>query len=401
MDRLMDLAPLYLKKREEKRLRNGHPWLFSNEVDVGRSPLKSYAPGQPEQIRTHGEEIIGCGYINPKSLNCVRVLSRDPEAVIDAEFIGQRVRQAVASREQIYDAPFYRAIYGEGDGLPGVVVDRYGDLLVMQVGTAGMDQLTDQLIDALRAELKPSAILLRNDASARELEGLPQYVEAAIGKVPDTVEVPEHGARFLTSPAQGQKTGWYFDHRANRAQLLQWSSGGRVLDLFSYIGAWGVQAAVAGATDVTCVDSGESAILGVQTNAELTGVADKVNTIRGDAMQVVKELRRDGEQYDVVVVDPPAFIKRRKDTQSGTEAYRRLNGVAMQLVADGGLLVSASCSYHFGRDKHLETLARVARGNRSQASIIWEGGQGPDHPRHPALPESAYLSTFFCRINRH
>ncbi|MEM7408212.1 MAG: class I SAM-dependent methyltransferase [Pseudomonadota bacterium] len=180
---------------------------------------------------------------------------------------------------------------------------------------------------------------------------------------------------------------------------MPWIKDCTVLDLFSYVGAWGVQAAVGGASQVTCVDSAESALQGVEVNAALSGVTERVNTLRGDAMNLVKDLRRDGQRYDVVIVDPPAFVRRRKDITAGAEAYRRLNGVAMQLVNDGGLLVSASCSYHFGRERHLETLARVARGNRLHAQVLREGGQGPDHPAHPAVPESVYLSTFFCRIN--
>jgi 23S rRNA (cytosine1962-C5)-methyltransferase len=394
----MEMIPVYLKKREEKRLRNGHPWLFSNEVDVRKSPLKSFTPGQPVQVRTHGEEVIGCGYINPNSLICVRLLSRDPNTVIDQELLRRRLRQSISLREELFDAPFYRMVYGEGDALPGLVIDRYGDVLVAQIGTAGMDQLTSLVIDTLREELSPKGILLRNDGASRELEGLERFVDTAYGHVPETLELPEHGARFQVSPATGQKTGWYYDHRSNRARTLPFAKGRTVLDLFSYVGAWGVQMAVAGATEVTCVDSAESAIAAVNINAELSGVADRVRTVKGDVMNIVKELRREGQQYDVVVVDPPAFVPRRKDQTAGTEAYRRLNGVAMQLVREGGLLVSASCSYHFSREKHLETLARVARGNRQHAQILFEGGQGPDHPSHPALPESVYLSTFFTRV---
>lgn len=395
----MEAAPLYLKKREEKRLRNGHPWLFSNEVDVGRSPLKSYIPGQPVQVRTHGEEVVGYGYINPQSLICVRLLSREPDTVLDQALLEERITRALALREQFYDAPFYRLVYGEGDALPGVVIDRYDDVLVVQIGTAGMERVIDELVAALEAVLQPAGILLRNDTTSRDLEGLERYVNVAFGHVPEWLQVPEGAARFQVQPAAGQKTGWYYDHRRNRAELMGLVEGKRVLDLFSYVGAWGVGAAAAGAAHATCVDSGEAALEGVETSAELSGVRDRVDTIRGDAMGVIRDLRKAGERYDIVVIDPPAFIPRRKDMTAGVEAYRRLNGVAMQLVEDGGLLVSASCSYHFARDKHLETLSRVARANRTHAQILYDGGQGPDHPRHPALPESQYLSTFFVRVN--
>ncbi|MEM7404124.1 MAG: RlmI/RlmK family 23S rRNA methyltransferase, partial [Pseudomonadota bacterium] len=226
----MDMIPVYLKKREEKRLRNGHPWLFSNEVDVGRSPLKSFMPGQPVQVRTHGDEVLGCGYINPNSLICVRLLSRDPHASLDAELIGRRVRQAAALRARCFDSPYYRLVYGEGDALPGLVVDRFGDLLVVQLSTAGMDRLTALIVDALREELAPSGILLRNDTPARDLEGLERFVDTAYGHVPETLQLQEHGGTFQIEPGSGQKTGWYFDHKANRAWLLPWIKDCTVLD---------------------------------------------------------------------------------------------------------------------------------------------------------------------------
>lgn len=395
----MQLAPLYLKKREERRLRNGHPWLYSNEVDVERSPLKSFLPGQTVQVRSSGNEVIGFGYINPASLICVRLLGRGDDEAPQAEaLIERRVRAALALRERLYRTPYYRLIYGEGDALPGLVVDRYDDILVVQVGTAGMELLTDTVLEVLQQVLAPRGILLRNDISSRELEGLERYVRVAAGTVPDTLEVLEHGARFSVSPLQGQKTGWYYDHRANRAWLLDKVAGARVLDLFSYVGAWGVECAVAGAREVLCVDSGEAAIEGVTEAAERSGVAARVATLRGDAMQVIKDLRRDERRFDVVIADPPAFIKRRKDATAGVEAYRRLNGIAMQLVADGGLLVSASCSYHFSRERHVETIARVARANRRHAQLLSEGQQAADHPVHPALPETAYLKALFVRI---
>jgi 23S rRNA (cytosine1962-C5)-methyltransferase len=395
----MQVAPLYLKKREERRLKGGHPWLFSNEIDTGRSPLKSYLPGQPVQVRTHGNDVVGHGYINPATLIAVRLLSRGETQAEMAELIEHRVRNALDLRERIYSEPYYRLIFGEGDALPGLVVDRYDDVLVAQITTAGMEAMLDTVIGVLQDVVRPAGILLRNDVSSRELEGLDSYVKTAFGNVPDTVGVVENGARFEVAPATGQKTGWYYDHRDNRAWLQSKIGTGSVLDLFSYVGAWGIQAAVAGAREVTCVDSGESATDAVTSNAILNGVEDQVQTLRGDVLNVVKDLRREGQTFDTVIIDPPAFIKRRKDSTAGTEAYRRLNGLAMQLVAPGGFLVSASCSYHFPRDKHLETIARVARGNSRHAQVLSEGGGAPDHPVHPALPEMSYLKTLFLRIS--
>lgn len=393
----MQLAPLYLKKREERRLRSGHPWLYSNEVDIDRSPLKGFLPGQFVQVRTHGNDVVGYGYVNPGTLISVRLLGRGETEVDAAGLVARRLRAALALREQLFDEPYYRLVYGEGDALPGLVVDRHGDVLVVQVSTAGMEGLTGTVIDALRELLEPRGILLRNDVPSRELEGLPGEVRVVHGEVPETLEIREHGARFQIAPVSGQKTGWYYDHRANRGWLLDKVNGARVLDLFSYVGAWGVQCAVAGAARVLCVDSGEAAIEAVRTNAGLNGVGERVDTLRGDVLQVIRDMRRDGQRFDVVIADPPAFIKRRKDATAGVEAYRRLNGLAMQLVDDGGLLVSASCSYHFSRERHVETIARVARANGRHAQLLAEGQQSPDHPVHPALPETAYLKTLFVR----
>ncbi|NKC11918.1 MAG: RlmI/RlmK family 23S rRNA methyltransferase [Gammaproteobacteria bacterium] len=404
----MQLAPIYLKKREERRLRNGHPWLFSNEVDTGRSPLKSFLPGQAVQVRTHGNDVLGYGYVNPNSLICVRLFGRGDDAPPLRELLKTRISAALRLREQLYEAPYYRLVYGEGDAIPGLVVDRYGAILVAQISTAGMEQLTEELIEALVEVVKPSGILLRNDLAARSLEGLTSFVRVAYGEVPESLTVQENGANFNVSPFHGQKTGWYYDHRANRAWLRAYlrqahtgkapRPGATVLDLFSYVGAFGIQSVMAGAEHAVCIDSGEAATTAVTENAAMNGIAGQVEARRGDGLDLIKELRREGRKFDVVVADPPAFIKRRKDSTAGVEAYRRLYGLAMQLVANGGLLLAASCSYHLAREQQVQTIARVARGNRRHAQILAEGQQAPDHPVPPALQETAYLKTLFVRV---
>lgn len=395
----MEFAPVYLKKREERRLKSGHPWLYSNEIDTGRSPLKGFLPGQPVQVRTFGNDVVGHGYINPSTLISVRLMTRGEDAIDLKAVVEERLAHALAMRDHFFEAPFYRMVFGEGDALPGLVVDRYNDVLVAQISTAGMENLTDVVVESLTKLVNPSAIVLRNDVSSRQLEGLESSVTTVMGEAPEKVEVREGEARFEISPLAGQKTGWYFDHRNNREWLHNRVDNGSVLDLFSYVGAWGLGAAVNGASQVTCVDSGEAAIAAIENNARLNDVESRVETIRGDAIDVIKDLRKAGRKFDTVIVDPPAFIKRRKDIKAGVEAYRRLYGLAMQLVRSGGLMVSASCSYHFDRDKHIETLARVARGNRQHVQIIGEGGCAIDHPIHPALPEMAYLKTFFLRAS--
>lgn len=395
-----DLTPLYLKKREARRVRRGHPWIFSNEIDVERSPLTDIEPGQAVEVRDHGGEFLGNAYANPHSLICARIVSRVPGQHLDEALLLARVRRALALREWLFAGPFYRLVFGESDGLPGLVVDRYDQVLVAQIGTAGMEALREQVLGVLGAVLRPQAIVLRNDIGSRALEGLPSYVETPVGWVEEPIACEENGVDFEIYPLSGQKTGWYFDHRLNRRRLRDYVAGRRVLDVFSYIGAWGVQSAVAGARQVLCVDSSSQALETAQRNAARNRVSESVSVLRGDAFDALKALHDGGERFDVVVLDPPAFIRRKKDVQSGLEAYRRLNRLAMRVLGDQGVLVSASCSTHLQRERLLEVVWASARGGGRALQVLEEGHQGPDHPVHPALPESAYLKLLLLHVTR-
>jgi 23S rRNA (cytosine1962-C5)-methyltransferase len=389
---------LVLRKDEERRLRAGHAWVYSNEVDIARTPLKALAPGEPVAIVSHRGQWLGWGYANPHALICARIVSRDRAHPVDRSLIVHRLNVALGLRERLYAAPYYRLVYGEADGLPGLVVDRYGDVVVTQITTAGMERLRDAIVEALQKVLQPAAIVLRNDSSAREPEGLPSYVEVVDGTVPDEVEVHEGGQRFAVSLTEGQKTGWFFDQAANRDRLIRYVGGRTVLDVFSYVGAWGVRAAAAGARAVTCVDSSERALAGVVANASRNGVGDRVTTVRGDAFAVLRELKAAGQRYDVVVLDPPAFIKRRKDTKEGMLAYRRINEAALTLLERDGLLVTASCSFHLPAEDLLRTTQQAARANDRSLQLLEQGQQGPDHPVHPTIAETAYLKAFYLRV---
>lgn len=393
----MSLPPLRLRKNEDRRLRAGHLWVFSNEVDVERTPLTAFAPGEPVEIQDARGAPLGMGYVNPRSLIAVRLVSRDRDARLDAALLKRRLARALALRELLFDRPFYRLAYGESDGLPGLVADRFGDHLVVQLTTAGMERAREEVVRALRDLLSPAGILLRNDSSGRALEGLESYVETAHGQVPETVPLEENGVRFQ-APMAGQKTGWFYDHRMNRARLMAYSRGRRVLDVFSYVGGWGVQAAAAGAEHVLCVDASAEALEHVGRNAALNGAAERVATRRGDAFEVLRMLAAEGERYDVVVLDPPAFIKRKKDQKAGEEAYRRVNQLAMEVLRQDGILVSASCSYHLPREALQDAMLRAARHAGRSLQIVEQGHQGPDHPIHPAIPETAYLKAFFGRV---
>jgi 23S rRNA (cytosine1962-C5)-methyltransferase len=391
------LPTIVLRRHEERRLQRGHLWVYSNEVDTQTTPLKGFAPGDPVTVLAQGGQPLGSGYVNPHSLICARLISYQRDVVLDRRLLAARLGAALALREELYDRPCYRLVHGEGDGLPGLVVDRYQDVLVVQIGTAGMERLRDELIAALVELLAPRAILLRNDSPLRTLEGLDSAVETVHGTLPERLAIDEGGLRFEVAASGGQKTGWFFDQRPNRDRLLRYARGKRVLDLFSYVGAWGLRAAAAGASEVLCVDSSAPALDQLAANASANGLDDRVATRRGDVFEVLRALRAAGARYGVVVVDPPALIKRGKDHKAGLEAYRRLNRLALQVLAPGGVILTSSCSFHLARDELRGALERAARQVDVELQILEQGHQGPDHPVHPAIVETDYLKCLVAR----
>ncbi|HWK75418.1 MAG TPA: class I SAM-dependent rRNA methyltransferase [Povalibacter sp.] len=389
------LPELRLKRGEDRRLSAGHLWVFSNEVDTARTPLTAFEPGELCRVVSDRDKFLGHAYVNPHSLISARLLGRDPEFVPGKSLIVHRLQVAQSLRRSLYERPFYRLAYGESDGLPGLVLDRFGDIVVGQIATAGMERLKGEIADAVKKVLAPTALLWKNDSGARELEGLPSYVETAFGEAPEHVTVEEGGLGFQVPIGSGQKTGWFFDQSANRLALRKYVGGARVLDVFSYLGAWGLGALRAGATEVTCVDSSAAALETLQATARANAL--KPATIRGDAFDVMESLHAERRRFDVVVIDPPAFIKRRKDMPKGEAAYKRLNQLAMQLLERDGILVSCSCSYHLEPQSLVAAIQRAARHVGRFVQIVEVGGQAPDHPIHPAIPETRYLKAFFCR----
>ena len=392
------LPELRLKRGEDRRLSAGHLWVFSNEVDTARTPLQSFEPGALCRIVSERDKFLGYAYVNPHSLICARILGRDPEYPPNKSLIVHRLQVAQSLRQSLYQRPFYRLAYGESDALPGLVLDRFGDVVVGQIATAGMEAMRADVEAAVRKAIAPSAMLWKNDAGVRELEGLPSYVAPAFGDLPESVDVEEGGVTFRIPLGGGQKTGWFFDQAANRLALRKYVGGARVLDVFSYLGAWGLGALRAGATEVTCVDSSATALEGLQAAAAANGL--KPTTLRGDAFDVMETLHAEKRRFDVVVIDPPAFIKRKKDIPKGEAAYRRLNQLAIQLLERDGILVSCSCSYHLEPQQLLAAIQRGARHLDRFAQIVEVGGQSPDHPIHPAIPETRYLKAYFCHIVR-
>lgn len=393
----MSLPRIRLKPREDRRLRAGHLWVFSNEIDCDTTPLTTFSPGQAVVVEGARGRPLGVGYVNPQSLISVRLFAADPHAMIDQGFVAARIRRALAWRERLTTGRCYRLVYGESDGLPGLVVDRYDDILVVQITTAGVEALKAVVIAALDEVVRPRGILLRNDTASRALEGLPSYVEVAGGTVPDDVTLTEGACRFTVSPRTGQKTGWFYDQRPNRQRLLPYVRGLRVLDLFAYVGGFGIQAAAAGAREVTLVDTSERALGYARDNAVANGVGAGVTSVHGDVFTVLKGWQEDGRRFDVIVCDPPALMKRRKDRDAGLIAYQRLNQAALAVLADDGVLLSSSCSYHLEHQVFVRLLGQAAAHLSRGLQIVETGGQGPDHPIHPAIAETAYLKVLLAR----
>lgn len=393
------LANLRLKKNEERRIKQGHVWIYSNEVDTKVTPLKGFEPGQQVVVEAANGKPIGMGYVNPNTLICARLLSRSAKLELNMKFLKKRIQAAQSLRELHFEQPFYRLVFGDSDGLPGLVVDRFGDVFSVQITTAGMEAVKDDIIQVLINLYQPQAIVLKNDTASRQLEGLPLYEEVAYGELPESLVITENNTLFEIPVEDGQKTGWFYDHRVSRQRLQALVKGKKVLDVFSYLGGWGVAAATAGAESVTCVDASELALDGVDHNAALNDVADKMTTIQGNAFDVLNALKAEAEKFDVVIVDPPAFIKRKKDFKQGQEAYRRINELAMRVLEKDGILVSASCSHHLTRDNLLQVVQSAARHIDRTVQLFDQGHQGPDHPVHPAIPETEYIKTLFFKVS--
>lgn len=394
----MSLNRLRLKKREDRRLRMGHPWIYSNEVDVANTPLSGFQMGEQVLVEAHDKTLLGVAYINPHSLITARLFSEDVNDRLTLAFFKQKLEMAYLLRQRLFDAPYYRLVYSEGDELPGLVIDRFGDNFVMQTNTAGMDSKKEIIAEALYS-LFPNtkSILLRNDSQIREHEGLDTYIKPLVGDPPQEIKLAENGAYFYAPLEKGQKTAWFYDHRQNRAQLQHYVKGANVLDVFSYLGGFAIEALLFGASQVDCIESSQLAAQYIKRNAELNNVGDKVNVICEEAFAALKQLLRSNKEYDVIILDPPAFVKKFKDRKEGLIAYLRLNELALKLLKKGGVLISCSCSMHVSSDDLMQILNRAAFNSKSKVQLLEQGHQGPDHPIHIAIPETDYLKALFVR----
>jgi 23S rRNA (cytosine1962-C5)-methyltransferase len=390
------LPSVLLRAGEDRRVRAGHPWIFSNEI-LMNPETKALPAGSLAILRAPGGEALGLITFNPHSLIAGRLLSPDAEATVDAFFLGRRLARAMALRDRLIGVPYYRLIHAEADGLPGLIIDRFGDALVVQVNTAGMELLTPVVLEALEAELSPKTIVLKNDSAVRELEGLKRDTIVAKGDASGAIELSENGARFVADLAGGQKTGWFYDQRDNRRFMAGLARDARVLDVYSYSGGFGVLAAKQGAKSVACIDRSQAALDAAKAAASLNGVDKLVSFEKGDAFDALEA--HTGTSFDVVICDPPAFVKSRKDLKSGAQGYRKLVRLAAPLVTGGGFLFVASCSHLVDPTLFAEQVRRGLRDAGRDGRILLSSGAALDHPVHPGLPETAYLKALTLQLD--
>ncbi len=393
-----ELPTIRLQPQRHKRPRMGYPWVFSNEIQMDNA-AKALARGTLVRLEASHGEPLGAAFFNPHTLIAARILEREPGRAIDAAWCADRLSAALALRERLHPGGYYRLVHAEADGLPGLAIDRYGDTLVVQRNAAGIETIWPQLSAAIDKVLAPRAIVLRDDSPARGFEGLAEKVETVRGAIDGPVSLVENGAEFFADVSGGQKTGWFYDQRDNRRAVAGVAGGARVLDLYTYAGGFGVLAAKHGATQVTMVDRSDGALDLARRAAEANGVAAKCRFEKAEIFGHVEKLAAAGERFDVVVADPPAFAKSRKDVPTALKGYRKLARQSAALVAPRGFLFAASCSHNVTAENFLEEVARgVADAGRS-ARIVRVAGAAGDHPLHPHLPESAYLKALLMALD--
>lgn len=394
-----DRPAIRLKPGHDKRVRAGHPWAFANEIQLD-ADARLLAPGTLVRLLDGAGQPLGTASFNLHSLIAARILSNDPDQALDRGFFTARLQAARDLRERFFAEPYYRLVHAEADRLPGIVIDRYGAILVIQINTAGAERLLPELLAAAQDLLQPAGVVLRNDAPVRSLEGLESYVRLASGTVTPPIELRENQVRYLADPLGGQKTGWFFDLREPRALIGKLAGGARVLDAYCHTGAFALQAAVAGAAEVIGIDRAAPALELAAAAAKLNQVAGKCRFVQADAFAELERLgAQGGQRFDLLIADPPSFVKAKKELKSGVKGYRKLTRLATRLVAPGGFLFIGCCSHHVPEPDFAEEVSRglVAAGRGGR--IVAAGGAGADHPIHPQLPESAYLKWRILQVD--
>jgi 23S rRNA (cytosine1962-C5)-methyltransferase len=386
------LKTVKLKNKEERRILRGHPWVFSNELQAMPAEL---SPGELVDVLDHADRFIGRGYINPRTLIAVRILTRKQEE-IDDEFFRRRISAARSLRDMLGFGDSFRAVFSEGDGLPGLIVDKYADTLVIQSSTAGIDGLLGAITSALEEAYSPQTIVLRNDTASRGIEGLTQEKQVVRGAVAGPVLIEESGIQYNVDVLEGQKTGFFFDQRENRQALKDYVRGKRTLDCFCYAGAWSLNAARFGASEVIGIDSSQKAADLATANAALNGL--NAQFIVADVFEELRKFEKQHERFNCIILDPPAFVKSRAKIREGLKGYKEINLRAMKLLEPGGVLVTCSCSHHVDQDLFREMLIDAAYSAGRQARLLEMRSQARDHPILLAARETQYLKCAILAI---
>jgi 23S rRNA (cytosine1962-C5)-methyltransferase len=375
-----------------RRADAGHPWIYSNELQMDAAS-KAFAPGTLVTLRRADESALGVAMFNPHSLIAARLLDRDAARPIGRRLFVRRIERALRLRERLFETPHYRLVHAEADALPGLVIDRFDAVLVVQFNAAGMVRLESLVLATLDTLLAPEAIVLRNDSPARAIEGLIPETRMAKGMLDEPVVVGENGATFLADPVAGQKTGWFFDQRDNRRFVGTLARGTRVLDLYCFTGGFAVQMARSGATSVLGIDQSEPALTLAAQAAARNGVDGACTFQRGEAFAETARFAAAGERFDIVIADPPAFAKSRGDVPAALRGYRKLTRLAASVTSTEGVLFLACCSHNIGEAEFAEAVRRGIGDAGRSARIIRVAGADADHPIHPSLPETGYLKT--------
>ncbi|APX88476.1 SAM-dependent methyltransferase [Brevirhabdus pacifica] len=384
-------------KADARAIRHGAPWVFSDELVLDRR-TRALEPGTIAVLADGERQEMALVAITPASRITCRILDRDPAARIDAEWLRRRIATAMAMREHLYDAPFYRLVHAEADGLPGMVIDRFGDTAVVQPNAAWADRLMPE-ITAVLQEMGIANIVRNGSGRTRSLEGLEEFIRVEAGAVEGPVPVPMNGATYMADLLGGQKTGLFYDQRPNHAFAARLGRGGSVLDVFSHVGGFALAALAQGATEALAVDGSAPALELAEQGARESGLADRFTTRKGDAFDEMTALAEEGRKFDLVVCDPPAFAPGKKSLEAGLRAYERVARLAAGLVAPGGYLVLCSCSHAADLARFRQASTRgIGRGGRL-GQLIHTGFAGPDHPMHPQLAESGYLKALFYRLD--
>ena len=392
------LPIIRLRNGADKRFKNGHSWVYSNEIQM-TDETTALSAGSIVQLVRHDKKELGVGTFTPNSLIAYRGFTRTGTKGIDKRFFKNRITRAVALRDAVFSEPHYRLIHGDADGLPGLVVDRFGDTVVIQTSTAGMDLLIDYVVSALKSVIAPKHILLNNEGGFRNLEGLDTLSKTLEGEISVPLEVRENGLTFYGDPLNGQKTGWFFDQRCNREFVAGLAKGRLVVDLYSYAGGFGVTCAAKGAESVLMIDRSEPALELARRAAEANGVEKVCQFSATEVFGALARFAESKRRFGLVIADPPAFIKTKKDVGVGIKGYKKLARMSATAVEPLGFLMIASCSHNMYEDRFIEEISRgIGQAGRSPR-LIYRAGAGPDHPVHPFMPETEYLKALVFQLD--